>query len=388
MSQTLPLDIIILIAGHFDCKDSTWALGRFRLVSRTLCELLSPFFFRRVYIRTAPCDTANDGQATKFLRAVENSRNARHVEHLVFNAVADDQNLSINEILPLLPGLRTLIFASFTKSHFLPINAPFSLTRLTYTHIGVPIDVSKVYTFLRTQTSIEHLELDIDMDHRRALPAAFLTLPNLRILYGSLSHIYPVLTGALSNLSHLWVYGFEGEIAERAIANSNRLQSITFLKSDGMDDTMPALFASLLSNLELLQLDFPLRHDTLYEALEYFIQTCRAPRLRGIRFHLKSRPRYYKSTQDSIETSRLLFQTFPSLEVVDFEARVCLQYNRWHRGSESAVTIQVIEEETWWSYTVHWWHDWVQSYRALSLPGEIQAIGAGGPRVQMTAMSG
>lgn len=248
MLQTLPLDIIILIAGHFDCKDSTWALGRFRLVSRTLCELLSPFFFRRVYIRTAPCDTANDGQATKFLRAVENSRNARHVEHLVFNAVADDQNLSINEILPLLPGLRTLIFASFTKSHFLPINAPFSLTRLTYTHIGVPIDVSKVYTFLRTQTSIEHLELDIDMDHRRALPAAFLTLPNLRILYGSLSHIYPVLTGASSNLSHLWVYGFEGEIAERAIANSNRLQSITFLKCDGMDDTMPALFASLLSN--------------------------------------------------------------------------------------------------------------------------------------------
>lgn len=269
MSPTLPLDVIILIAGHLDCKDieSTRTLGRFRLASRTLRELLDPLFFKRVYIRTASRDTANEGQATKFLRAVENSRNARHLEHLVFNAVDDDQNLSINDILPLLPSLRSLVFISFTNSHSLPTNAPFSLTQLIYTHTGIPIDVSKVYAFLRTQASLQHLEVDIDINGRRsqaALPSASLTLPRLRILYGGLFHIYPLLTGSSSDLSHLWVYDFEKELAERVIANSTRLQSITFLRCDGMDDTMSALFASLLSNLELLQLDFPLvgRHFT------------------------------------------------------------------------------------------------------------------------------
>ncbi len=263
MSPTLPLDVIILIAGHFDCKDIEWTrtLGRFRLASRTLRKLLDPLFFKRVYIRTAGGDTVDQGQATRFLRAVENSRNARHVEGLVFNGVADDQNLSINEILPLLPSLRTLIFISFTNSHSLSTGAPFSLTHLIYTHADAHIDVSKFYAFISTQTSIEHLEVDIETNRRRgqaALPSVFLTLPKLRILYGGLFHIYPVLTGSLSDLSHLWVTDFEKEIAERVIANSTKLQSITFLRCDGMDNTMPALFSSSLSNLELLQLHFPL----------------------------------------------------------------------------------------------------------------------------------
>ncbi|KAL4256606.1 RHD domain-containing protein [Pleurotus pulmonarius] len=373
MSPILPLDVIILIAGHFDCKDIEWTrtLGCFRLASRTLRKLLDPLFFKRVYIRTARGDTADQGQATRFLRAVENSSNARHVGGLVFNAVADDQNLSINEILSLLPSLRTLVFISFTDSHSLPTNAPFSLTHLIYTHTGVPIEISKFYAFLSTQTSIEHLDVDIETNRRRGqavLPSVFLTLPKLRILYGGLFHIYPVLTGSLSDLSHLWVTDFEKEIAERVIANSTNLQSITFFRCDGMDDTMPALFSSLLSNLELLQLQFPLQHDTLSEALESFVQSCPSTRLRGIRFHLKSRPIHYNTAQDSL-TSQLLFRTFPSLEVVDFEAGVSLQYNRWYRGSESAVTIQMIEEETWWCNGVLWWQDWVLTYRPFALPG-------------------
>lgn len=269
MSPTLPLDIFGLIANHLD-EDDKSSILHFVLVSRALRDLVEPLLYRRVELHPVWIaeSTGEQTKPAKFLQALKNGRNARHVEDLRVLVLEgyETHDTAINEILPLLPRLRSLTYKTQrSRSFLLPASAPFSLKRLVYTndYLRDSSLTTELKAFLRQQTTIDHLDLVTAIPESILSPAS---LPELRILHGRLIHIYPWFTAQPRHLSHLWVSKFGGEAAERTIAKPGQLQSVKFFRGDSMYASYELLvrLASSLCNLELLELDPGLvRHDFL-----------------------------------------------------------------------------------------------------------------------------